>query len=66
MVAEWVVGLMVALIAAPVAVASYVSARRAASAERQPPRPARVAHHAPARRAARPDEHRHYHRHRAA
>jgi hypothetical protein len=34
MIAEWIVGLLVTLIATPVAIASYMSARRAAEADR--------------------------------
>ena len=37
MFAEWIVGLLAALIATPVAIASYVSARRADAEEHHPP-----------------------------
>jgi hypothetical protein len=66
MFAEWIVGLLVALVATPVAIVSYVSARRASAAERQPPQPVRALHRAPAPAQADAAHHRHYHRHLAA
>jgi hypothetical protein len=66
MFAEWIIGLLATLVATPVAVASYVSARRASAAERQPPQPVRALHRAPAAAQAHAAHNRHYHRHLAA
>jgi hypothetical protein len=66
MFAEWVVGLLAALFATPVAVASYVSASRASAAEREPPQFARAPHRASAPAQAHAAHHRYYHRHLAA
>lgn len=44
MFAEWIVGLAAALIATPLAIASYISARRAAAGERRPPQVLRGPH----------------------
>jgi hypothetical protein len=66
MFAEWIVGLLVALVATPVAIASYVSAHRASAAECQPPRFIRARYRAPVPAPADAAHHRHYHRHLAA
>jgi hypothetical protein len=65
MFAEWIIGLLAGLVATPVAVASYVSARRASAAER-PPQPVRVLRHAPAAARAPAAHHRRSYRHVAA
>jgi hypothetical protein len=66
MFAEWIVGLLVALVGTPVAIASYVSARRASAAERQPPQAVSALHRVAASAQADAAHHRHHHRHLAA
>jgi len=68
MIAEWIVGLLVTLIATPVAIASYVSARRAAEADRPhgPIRTVRLEPPPPVPAHAGDSHHRHYHRRLAA
>lgn len=68
MIAEWIVGLLVTLIATPVAIASYVSARRATQADRPQSsvRTVRLEPPAPAPAHGGDSHHRHYHRRLAA
>ena len=66
MFAEWIVGLLAALVAAPVAIASYISARRADTHERRPPDVIRRPHRAPAPAETQDAHRRRYHRHAAA
>lgn len=66
MFAEWIVGLLAALVATPVAIASYVSARRADAGQRHPPHVIRKLHCAAAPAETRDAHRRHYHRHVAA
>ncbi len=62
MFAEWIVGLLAALVATPVAIASYLSAYRAAADERRSPQHLRGQHHVPALAETPAVHHRHYRR----
>ena len=66
MFAEWIVGLLAALVATPVAVASYLSAYHAAADERRSSQRIRAPHRVPALAQTHAAHHHQYRRHIAA